>query len=106
MAAQCKSCPWRTTTVPDRDIPNGYSEERHRALFASTIEGTSSMACHHSMVGSEVACAGWLHYMLGQGNSIRVRLAVLWGSLPVPEVDGPQHVTFEATLPRKKEDDR
>lgn len=29
---QCKACPWRKDVVPERDIPGGYSKERHRNL--------------------------------------------------------------------------
>ena len=106
---QCKSCPWRVDCVPDRDIPNGYSVELHRGLRGTIREGVQSltggllrvMACHYSQEGDEFPCAGWLENQLGPGNNIGVRLAASSGRLPLPETDGPQHMTFEDTLPEK-----
>lgn len=58
------------------------------------------MACHYSQFQKKpIYCAGWLHNQLGPGNNIGVRLAVMTGEMPVPVVDGPQHETFEGTLP-------
>lgn len=106
---QCASCPWRVGCDPTKDIPNGYSVELHKGL-RKTIGGSLSdalsgqpmhaMACHYSKPGEEHACAGWLANQLGAGNNIGVRLAVLGGRLPVPVVEGPQHETFEATIPK------
>jgi hypothetical protein len=106
---QCATCPWKVATVPDRDIPNGYSVELHESLRDTIQTGLDSlfracrtaMACHYSKPGEEFACAGWLHNQLGVGNNIAVRLAVAIGRLPVPEVDGEQHESFEDTLPTK-----
>lgn len=103
---QCKSCPWRVGCVPDRDIPNGYSCELHEGLRNTIASGIASigasraMACHYSKPGEEFACAGWLKNQLGVGNNIGVRLAVATGRMPAPEVDGPQHESFEDTLPK------
>lgn len=105
---QCKSCPWRVDCVPDADIP-GYSRELHEGLRDTIRDGLESipgigancsraMACHYSKEGEEHACAGWIYNQLGPGNNIGVRLAVAAGRLPVPEIDGPQHDTFEETL--------
>ena len=109
ISKQCKTCPWRVGVDPDRDIPGGYSRELHAGLRGTIADGAhlSSgpirvMACHYSPVGAERACAGWLHNQLGPGNSLAVRLAVFAGKMPGPEVDGPQHDTFEATLPRTR----
>lgn len=104
---QCKSCPWRVDCVPDADIPGGYSRKMHRDLKRTIADGSCSlrpgemhvMACHYSPVGDEHACAGWLHNQLGSGNNIGVRMAVMVGQMPVPEVEGEQHETFEATVP-------
>ena len=104
---QCKSCPWRVDCDPDTDIPNGYCRTLHADLKktiakdASLPTGSSMhvMACHYSKPGEEFACAGWLHNQLGAGNNIGVRLAVMGGRFPVPEVDGEQHETFEDTIP-------
>jgi len=106
---QCASCPWRVDCVPDRDIPN-YREELHVNLRGTIREGTESldlaacpmtrvMACHYSKPGDEFPCAGWLHNQIGPGNNFGVRLGVMTGRYPVPEVDGEQHETFEDTLP-------
>lgn len=103
---QCPSCPWRVDCVPERDIPNGYSCDLHEQLRETIARDTSIsatlriMACHYSKLGEEIPCAGWLHNQLGVGNNITVRLAVIRGRLPAPEVDGEQHQTFEETLPR------
>lgn len=63
---------------------------------------STSMACHYSKIGEEFACAGWLYNQLGVGNNIRVRIAVMSGRMPVPEVDGEQHERFKDTLPKKR----
>lgn len=106
---QCKSCPWRVDCVPDRDIPN-YVPDLHAKLDASIQSGLQTMfcrvrhvmACHHSKPGEEFPCAGWLHHQIGPGNNIGVRIAVMTGHYPVPEIDGDQHETFEATLPEPR----
>lgn len=104
--AQCEKCPWLVATDP-RDIPNGYCEERHRAL-ASTIaspgdlaaigslEPLHVMACHET---ERAHCVGWLAHQLGPGNNIALRLRMRScenaGKL---RLRGEQHATFEATL--------
>ena len=107
---QCATCPWKVETVPDKDIPNGYRVEMHKALRSTIQSGIDSlrgscqrvMACHYSKPGEEFACAGWLYNQLGVGNNIAVRLAVAIGRMPVPEIDGDQHESFEDTLPKKR----
>lgn len=104
---QCKSCPWRVDCDPEHDIPDGYSVELHEGLRNTIQSGIESlrpgraMACHYSKPGEEIPCAGWIHNQLGPGNNLAVRLAVMTGKLPVPEVEGEQHETFDDTLPRK-----
>ena len=75
------------------------SDQAIDSLFRSC---RTAMACHYSKPGEEFVCAGWLHHQLGVGNNISVRLAVATRKLPVPEVDGEQHESFEATLPKKR----
>lgn len=107
--AQCKSCPWRVGCDPDAQIP-GYNRELHNNLRGTIKSEMASlpgdtlriMACHYSKTGEEHACAGWLHNQIGAGNNIAVRLGVLAGRLPIPEIDGEQHATFEDTLPKQK----
>lgn len=107
--SQCKSCPWRVDCDPDNDIPNGYSRQLHKGLACTIADGTASlrsdskaMACHYSNPGDEFPCAGWLHNQLGVGNNIAVRMKVITGRMPVPIIDGPQHASFENTLPKGK----
>lgn len=106
--AQCEKCPWRLETDP-RDIPNGYSEERHRAL-ASTIAAAADparacsagslqvMACHET---EDAHCVGWLANQLGTGNNLALRLRMRScenaGKL---RLRGEQHPNFDATLPQ------
>lgn len=108
---QCKACPWKQTTDP-HDIPNGYCELKHQRL-ASTIAEPGSvanlysslhiMACHETGPGRELPCVGWLVHQLGLGNNIPLRLAVISGRINANvETVGPQHETFEATLPKSK----
>lgn len=108
---QCASCPWRVDCVPERDIPNGYSTELHEGLRRTIGGGLESlfgggtlrvMGCHYSQPGEKRYCAGWLANQLGPGNNLGLRLAAMTGRVPIPEVVGPQHETFDDTLPRKK----
>lgn len=110
---QCQKCPWKVSTDP-RDIPHGYSEDLHRAL-AGTIASNDGltpdleapirvMACHEHPVGAEVHCVGWLMHQLGPGNNIPLRLSVLdCENIDSVQLDGPQHDTFEDTLPEGAE---
>jgi hypothetical protein len=98
---QCAKCPWRVDVNP-RDIPNGYSEEKHRALrdtIANDFFGTGKvMACHET---NNAHCVGWLVNQLGPGNNIglRIRIMSCENALAI-EVCGEQHETFEQTLPK------
>jgi hypothetical protein len=103
---QCAKCPWKVSTDP-HDIPDGYSVELHRGLADTIAEpgsvrlgGLRMMACHETYNGKELPCVGWLVHQLGPGNNIGLRLAVLNGKIDgnVKTV-GPQHATFEETLP-------
>lgn len=103
---QCRTCPWRVDCDPLTDIPNGYSVELHESLRKTISEGLCSinnphvMACHYSKgPGEEFPCAGWIYNQLGAGNNIGVRLRVMRGDLPIPEVLGEQHNEFDDTLP-------
>lgn len=106
---QCKACPWRKDVDPERDIPGGYSAEKHKAL-ASTIAMPGrmefgpmrQMACHESTPGAEFVCVGWLSNQLGPGNNLALRLKASMGLLPRYELVGEQHERFEDTLPRKR----
>jgi len=103
---QCPKCPWRVGVDPTT-IPNGYSEDRHRAL-ASTIAKPAdisnlhgeqrSMACHET---HDAHCIGWLVNQLGAGNNIGLRLRMMTCSnADQIRTLGEQHKRFEDTLPQ------
>lgn len=111
---QCAKCPWKVGTDP-HEIPGGYCEGKHRGL-RSTIAGDddlysalaagplSIMACHETAVNHELPCVGWLYNQLGPGNNIPLRLAMRGNNPRLSadfELDGPQHETFEDTLPKR-----
>lgn len=105
---QCAKCPWKRSTNP-LAIPGGYSEAKHCALrstiarspLASLFEPVVAMACHETTGGVELPCVGWLAHQLGDGNNVALRLMALRDpALTAFDLVGPQHATFEATLPR------
>lgn len=86
LAQPCPGCPWRLDRTA-ADIP-GFSIEKTRRLAATCPDarghgpgfGAAMFACHQSLVGGELACAGWLASV---GNCHpNVRLAVLQGLVP------------------------
>lgn len=102
---QCEKCPWKKGVNP-RTIPHGYSPRRHRKLRATIREGTESiqdcpiMACHETTDGQEKPCVGYLVHQLGRGNNLGLRIRVIMGSIDANvRVIGPQHHSFEDTLP-------
>lgn len=108
LKVQCGSCPWKVTTVPERDIPNGYSRERHEALSRTIAEPGAirpghqfarMMACHHSNAGSERVCVGWAINQMGVGNNLGLRIQALRDErLQGLQTEGEQHERFEDTL--------
>lgn len=101
---QCAKCPWKISTDP-HEIPNGYSEDRHRSLACTIAEPgslrpTNVMACHEHAPGEEAHCIGWLMNQLGPGNNIALRLKMLsCENAKHIKLDGEQHENFEDTLP-------
>lgn len=108
--AQCKLCPWRKDVNP-REIPDGYSEEKHRALKSTIAEEddlsflngflSSSelkvMACHET---GDTHCIGWLVNQMGVGNNIGLRLHMRsCENANTIKLLGEQHETFGDTLP-------
>ena len=103
---QCKKCPWKVSTDP-HEIPHGYSEDLHRDLRRTIAERGSfrptaaAMACHEHAPGDEAHCVGWLMHQLGPGNNIALRISMLrCENIGDVQLDGPQHESFEDTLPR------
>ena len=103
---QCAKCPWLKRVDP-RDIPNGYSVEKHRAL-ESTIARPGDlsalrsntiriMACHET---HDTHCIGWLVNQLGEGNNIALRLDLsACENADKIKLVGEQHERFEDTIP-------
>lgn len=78
----CRECPWVTSTDPGQ-----FPAERYEALEATTGErgaeapiGSPLFACHKSIDGAEMPCAGWLAAV--GIESIPVRLLVSFGEIP------------------------
>ena len=108
---QCAKCPWKKSTNP-HEIPNGYDPEKHRNLKRTIANEEDSMgsvmdyinkkplrlmACHEE---HEAHCLGWLMHQLGSGNNVHLRIAMLkCTNLDKVKLVGPQHKTFEDTLP-------
>lgn len=102
---QCEKCPWRVDVDP-HDIPNGYSEDLHRALDVTIAEPGSlhdtghAFACHEHDADEQVHCVGWLVNQIGPGNNLPLRMRMLScenaGSI---RLRGEQHQRFEDTLP-------
>lgn len=105
---QCAKCPWKVSTDP-HEIPNGYRVDLHKRLKRTIAEPGSlrdsgaMMACHEHPPGDEAHCVGWLVHQIGPGNNIPLRLRMIGcENAKLIKLDGPQHQSFEATLPRKR----
>lgn len=105
---QCAKCPWKIRSNP-HDIPGDYSVLKHANLIRTIatpgkFDPSSPlriMACHESNVGRELPCVGWLDHQLNEGSNIALRLAVRNGRINAEyKLDGPQHETFDDTLPK------
>lgn len=107
---QCNTCPWRVETNP-YDIPNGYTEELHEGLRSTISEGLASiysdrvMACHKHNVEAQVHCVGWLMNQAGVGNNIGLRFKLRdCENINKVLLRGPQHQTFDETLPSQEQE--
>lgn len=93
---QCKTCPWKASVVPSRDVPD-YGPGIYDRMRSSSRSGIESMReatrivmeCHVGKRRNR-PCAGWLYYQIGDGNNLAMRLAVMVGRLPNPQVSGEQ----------------
>lgn len=102
---QCAKCPWRKDVDPF-DIPDGYSLDKHKALVCTIAKQNEipdingplqAMACHETQ---DAHCLGWLMNQLGEGNNIRLRIAMMkCENMDEIQLVGPQHESFEETLP-------
>lgn len=110
---QCAHCPWKVGVDP-YEIPNGYDPEKHENLRKTIavpgelkLGGLPTMACHET---ENAHCIGWLNNQLGTGNNITLRLhALRCSNIGDIQVEGPQHPTFDDTLPpemRQAQDER
>ena len=102
---QCEKCPWKVSTEP-HEIPDGYSEDRHRALACTIAEPGSmrssmhAMSCHEHPPSDEAHCIGWLMHQVGPGNNIGLRIRMMsCDNAKHIQLDGEQHENFEDTLP-------
>lgn len=99
---QCKACPWKVSTVPSRDIPNGYCAAKHATLRRTIAEDPlyagTTMACHETPAGRERPCVGWVEHQRGPGNNMKLRFQARDGRFADYRTEGEQHQTFEATL--------
>lgn len=105
---QCAKCPWKISTDP-YDIPNGYSVEKHKRLEGTIADpgafrlSGSAMSCHEHPPEDETHCIGWLVNQLGEGSNIGLRLRMIGcENAKSIQLDGPQHLTFKDTLPRRR----
>jgi hypothetical protein len=103
---QCDGCPWRVSVTPARDIP-GYCPTKHAGLADTIAESgvvrprLRAMSCHESPPGAEQYCVGWAANQLGPGNNLTLRMVARDGRFQKMRTDGPQHLRFEDTLPKK-----
>lgn len=104
---QCAGCPWLKSAKPREDIPR-YDESRHHDLketiacpgSITDLKTLRMMACHETPDGAESPCVGWMHHQLNEGNNIALRLAAVQGRVQTDyELRGPQHESFQDTLP-------
>jgi hypothetical protein len=107
---QCSKCPWKVDTDPF-DIPDGYDVEKHKNLKSTIADNTlfdpdkplKIMACHHSKIGNEQHCVGWLWNQIGTGNNIGLRISMMsCENAKDITIVGEQHELFEDTLPFSK----
>ena len=79
----CKECPWVTTTSPGQFPAERYAALRHTTGTAHDQAplGAPLFACHKSVEGHDVPCAGWLAAV--GVESITVRVLVAQKHLPV-----------------------
>jgi hypothetical protein len=104
--AQCEKCPWIKGINP-REIPDGYSEDKHRALQCTIAEPGAlsssgiAMACHET---DDAHCVGWLHNQIGRGNNIPLRFQMMsCENSDKIRLRGEQHDSFDDTLPATSE---
>ena len=116
MTKQCKSCPWKKTCIPERDIKPWAGTEPYSRLKkvicepGAFIPPKGYMMCHQVIgkkpkVGPDQfthgsPCVGWLINQLGPGNNLGLRLLAMDGRFKTFRTVGPQHERFEDTIPK------
>jgi Family of unknown function (DUF6283) len=102
---QCKACPWKRSTVPERDIPGGYERTKHEALTCTLAKPGELnfgplrvMACHETPIGRERPCVGWVAHQLGEGNNMALRWLARDGRFRDLQLDGEQCESLAETL--------
>lgn len=81
-SAPCPECPWVRSTPPGQFPASRYEEIRGTTRDGDDHAGFGApmFACHMTVEGHEVPCAGWLAAVGEQ--SVTVRLNVAYGEIP------------------------
>ncbi|PTT02347.1 hypothetical protein DBR11_04995 [Pedobacter sp. HMWF019] len=107
LTKQCAKCPWKVSTNP-YEIPGEYSKELHEKLGDiipdpdplkyTPVKELRVMGCHLS---HKDYCIGYLHNQLNSGHNLALRLRFFkCENAKDIQIVGPQHKTFEDTLPK------
>ena len=107
LTTQCAKCPWKVSTNP-YEIPGEYSKELHENLSITIADPhpksfvmpteIKTMACH---LTHNNHCIGYLYNQLGYGNNLALIIKFMnCENLEDMKIIGPQHETFQDTLPQ------
>lgn len=106
---QCKACPWKVGTHPDRNSIPGYNRAKHERLRSTiakdgeiNISLLRIMVCHESSSEDAIPCVGWVMNQLREDN-IGLRICAIDGRFDAYETVGPQHERFEDTIPDQED---
>ncbi|MCH9637813.1 MAG: hypothetical protein K0U16_07715 [Gammaproteobacteria bacterium] len=88
---QCAECPWSRESRPGL-----FSPTRFKVMASTCEEWGPLFACHKSVAGRDLPCAGWVEYQRLHGNNVRLRLAIAQSEdFAPPELRGEQFESFE-----------
>jgi len=97
-SASCRRSPAGRRISPTRAV--GSADD---SMCANRAGQTSQTRSRGAQRNCELPCVGWLVNQIGPGNNIGLRLAVLSGQVDADvRTIGPQHSTFEETMPREQ----